>query len=306
VSNEHPLDRRAVDLLEQTGASTGAEIYAALGGETLPLWRTCLSSPELTVRRVGRRYVRLDRRVEGYARLSPSILREFLTYSVVGLAADSGGIDRRVQAVKDHIEDVSRAKLTLAKTIMTGIAEPLARDDARDQFCVVVAGDIVYGMAHDVDRPERSTGILVRGSDLDIVVVVSDDAPDELVARLDAAIYRQKYQYLKNPAFHEEIDYVVKRLATLREQAEFDTVKRMVACKIIDEAVLLFGNANILASARALLAERGVTERLREMEQVAIRTRQERESYLLSSDQDTLDGNDRFLFHTDDESEEFE
>ncbi len=42
--------------------------------------------PACWLRRTGRRYMRLDSAVEGYARLSPSIRREFLTYTLVGLA----------------------------------------------------------------------------------------------------------------------------------------------------------------------------------------------------------------------------
>ena len=34
-------------------------------------------------------------------------------------------------------------------------------------------------MAHDVPRPERSTGELVKGSDIDLVVVLEDGASDD-------------------------------------------------------------------------------------------------------------------------------
>ncbi|MBN1174926.1 MAG: hypothetical protein JXA67_22395, partial [Micromonosporaceae bacterium] len=84
-----------MDLLERKGPQTGSELLQDLGCEAFALWRTCRSSPLLAVRRIGRRYVRLDRRVRDYARLSPSILREFLTYSVVGVREDASGLDRR-------------------------------------------------------------------------------------------------------------------------------------------------------------------------------------------------------------------
>ena len=35
----------------------------------------------------------------------------------------------------------------------------------------MIAGDVVFEMAHLEPRPESSTGKLVKGSDLDIVVV---------------------------------------------------------------------------------------------------------------------------------------
>lgn len=190
---------------------------------------------------------------------------------------------------------------------MTDIAALFNVDaEAEKRFCVMVAGDVVYAMAHDGDRPERSTGGMVHGSDLDIVVIVSDEAPGELVTELDNAIYQKKFQYVNTPAYREEIDYVVKRPGKLREQAEFDTFKRMMACKIFDEAVLLYGSAELFAAGKALLGERGVIDRLRAMGPSALRAREQQERYLLATDEQVLRREDLFLFHSDDESEDFE
>jgi len=301
------MQKQIIDLLDRKGPLTGAEIYKALGGETFVLWKECMLSPQLAIHRVGRRYVRLDRRVEGFARLSPSILREFLTYTVVGLAGDSAAIDQRKQELQSHIVDISRKKLELATNIMIDIATPFtASSEEKAAFCIILAGDIVYEMAHDVNRPEYSTSRMAHGSDLDIVVIVGDDAPDELANQLDNAIYKKKYQYLKHPAFREEIDYVVKRFNKLSEQAEFDTFQRMVACKIFDEAVLLYGNGELFADGKALLSERGVIDKLRAMEQSAILAREEWEQNLLATDEQFLKKEISFLFYTDEESEEFE
>jgi hypothetical protein len=296
------------DLLARTGPRTGAELLGELDCAKFQLWRTCLGSPALTVRRVGRRYVRLDRRVDGYARLSPSILREFLTYTVVGLAGQEGAVAARAAQLQGHIDEVSTRKLELSQRIVADILAPLATGtpELEDRFCVVLAGDIVYQMAHDVNRPERSTGAMVHGSDLDIVVVVDDSAPEELLVELDEVIYKKKYQYLRNPAFREEIDYIVKRFDALRDQSRFDTFKRMVACKIFDEAVLLHGSRALFEAGKELLEQRGVTEQLRQMERAAVWAREEQEKYLLVTEQRILGEDDLLLFHTDEESEEFE
>ncbi len=301
------MQERIGALVAQKGPLTGAELSEALGGETFALWKVCMLSHPLCLRTVGRRYVRLDRRVEGYARLSPSILREFLTYTVVGLADDLAAIDQRAHILQSHIEGVSREKLDLAKRIVTDVVEPFSsRGIEESRFCIVVAGDIVYDMAHDVSRPERSTGGLVRGSDLDIVVIVADDAPEDLVTQLDETIYRKKYQYLKHPAFQEEIDYIVKLFSKLAEQAEFDTFERMVACKIFDEAVFLSGSRKLFEDGQALLRDRGIMKRLREMERSAVAARDEQERYLLATDDQVIRREDLILFYTDEESEEFE
>jgi hypothetical protein len=50
------------------------------------------------------------------------------------------------------------------------------RDHIINQTCFIIAGDVVFGMAHAEPRPEASTGELVKGSDLDIIVI-ADDLP---------------------------------------------------------------------------------------------------------------------------------
>ncbi|MDQ1292473.1 MAG: hypothetical protein QG608_351 [Actinomycetota bacterium] len=301
------MREHVVDLISRSGPMTGAELAHNLGCDRLELWRACRLSEDLVVHRVGRRYLRLDRRIDGYARLSPSILREFLTYSVVGMASDQDRLRARVQALQTHVQEVSSAKLDLARRLIADVVAPLAADAGIEQrFCVGLAGDIVFEMAHDVPRPERSTGTLVRGSDLDIVVIMRDDVPSEFVRELDETIYRKKYQYLKQPAFREEIDYIVKRFGKLREQADFDTFQHMLACKVFDECRLLHGDPELFAAGKELLASRGLVERLAQMRERADRDRGRQEQRLLTVDPQELRGEDLFLFHTADESEEFQ
>lgn len=306
------MEERIVRLLEERGPQTGAELREALGDDGFSQWKTCMRSERLVVRRVGRRYLRLDQKVEGYARLSPSILREFLTYSVVGLADDRTALDTRTEELAAKIRDISAAKLRLAERLVSEIGARVAEADkgldtaGEDRFCVLIAGDIVYGMGHDAPRPERSTGRMVRGSDLDLVVIMDDTAPAGLAERLDDAIYQQKYRHLIHPSIREEIDYTIKPLARLAEQAAFDTFRHMVPCKILDEAVLLYGSDRLYRAAKALLAERGIPERLAAQEAAAVRSRELAERHLLSRDESRLCGDDLYLFYTSEESEEFE
>jgi len=294
---------RVERLVEQLGPLTGAELQAQTKDEVFDCWKAATLSSRLVVRKVGARYLRLDRKVDGFARLSPSILREFLTYSAVGLAGDATALDGKAAEVLAHIQAVSRAKLDLA----AGVAARVADDPSLEQrFCVFIAGDVVYEMAHDVPRPERSTGKMVRGSDLDLVVIVDDAAPDALPRQLDESIYQQKYRHLIDPSAREEIDYIVKRFQRLREQAGFDTFKKMVACKILREGVLLHGSRTLFDAAKALLLECAVTRKLAAMDIDAARLRRDAEQYLLSTDQSVLTGDDLHLFYTADESEEFE
>jgi len=306
------VEERIIRLLEERGPQTGAELREALGDDGFAQWKACMRSKRLAVRRVGRRYLRLDQRVEGYARLSPSILREFLTYSVVGSAEDPGALGARADQLAARIQDINTAKLKLAERFVSEIGARVAVTEGGEEaageqrFCVLLAGDIVYGMGHDAPRPERITGRMVKGSDLDLVIIMDDAAPAELVKRLDDAVYQQKYRHLINPSIREEIDYTIKAFSRLKEQAAFDTFRHMVPCKILDEAVLLYGSETLYRAARAVLVERGIPDKLAALEAAAVRSREQAERHLLDSDEGRLGHEDLYLFYTSEESEEFE
>ena len=301
------MEQEIIKVLEEKGPLTGAELLGTLGDDALLLWRACKLSEQVAVQTIGCRYLRLDSKVDGFARLSPSILREFLTYSVIGLTRDQDSLASKADEVASHIKEVSRAKLELARNIFSTVLSRLENEVLiKEQACILIAGDIVYDMAHDAPRPERSTGKLVKGSDMDLVVVVDDLFPKELMERMDETIYREKQRVLITPHLREEVDYVVKDLARVREQMAFDTFKRMVACKILQESTLLFGKQDFFKSIKSMLLEQGITEKLMGMEEHAAIFRRDAEAILLREDPDKIRKEALCLFYPTEESEEFE
>ncbi len=299
-------DARIRDLLARRGPLTGAQLKEALAAAPYALWRICSTDPALAQRTVGQRYVRLDEKLPEYGRLSPSILREFLTYTVVGTADAPEALGAAAGALAEHIRQVSRRKRLTARRIVTDILhDHLSRPEDADRFCVGLAGDIVYQMSHEVFRPERSTGVMVQGSDLDIVVLV-DDGSEGLAESLDRLIYQRKYYYLRNPAFREELDYVVKPLATLRRQTAFATFGEMVACKVWAEAEWLTGSHDLFERAKQVLTEAGIDRRLAGIRDRAIAQRDLHRRRLLELPRAELSPEDLLLFYTADESAEFE
>lgn len=286
---------------------TGAEWQDATGREAFELWRASQLDPELYAVIIGQRYVRLDIQLPGYERISPSIQREFADYTVIGHATQRAAVEERAEEVRDHIAKVTHRKLVLAGQIVDDVARDFLNDpQIADHLCVVVAGDIAYGMSHEVPRPERSTGVLVNGSDLDLVVLLSDDAPAELAAELDGRMHKKKYQLLRNPAHKEEIDYIVKTMSKLKEQAAYDTFKHMVASKIFIECQYLRGSEALFHEGKQLMKDSGAVTKLREMRARATEDRRKNEQYLLAPDYTELKPEDLVLFRTADESEEFE
>lgn len=304
---QSPVQDIIVDLIKTKGPCTGFEIKKEVDADSLLVWQACKTSQQLQVRTLGKRYMRLDRHVDGFARLSPSILREFLTYSVTGLADDPGPLEKRCREVIGRIHEISRSKLELARQMVSEIMEEFEDGASKDhQICVMIAGDIVYDMAHDVPRPERSTGRLVKGSDIDLVVVVDDALPDASITRLDELIYRKKYRMLINPVINEEVDYKIKRLGLIRNQARFDDFKHMVAIKILQEGLLVYGNEDLFHTVKEIIRENGLLERLDALEKRAQAFRAKAEASILDASLDKEQIQKQHLFYSAEEFEEFE
>ena len=291
------------ELLAERGPLTGAELAAAGGfADVLDLWRAC-HAPGLVLRRTGRRYLRLDSAVDGYARLSPSIRREFLTYTLVGLESQSTALEARAAALEANAAAISREKIDLAReSICMAMAD--LPDEARllRDAAFLIAGDVTYQMAHRVPRPEKSSGRMVRGSDLDVIVVVADDLPEAVCRALDDAIYRQKHYLLTHPDHQEEIDYVLKPLDKVRQQLACDRFEHMVACKILCECRLLYGSPFLFDEILKLVDASGVRAKLDSLQAAAESERAEAERVLL--DPAACAKNHLHLFYTREESEE--
>jgi hypothetical protein len=301
------LEEEIIKLLKEKGPLTGHEITKALDADELILWRICKSSKTLALRTVGTHYLRLDRRIDGFARISPSLLREFLTYSVVGFSRDPFPLSQRTAKIEAHIREVSKLKSELAYNIISALANRFEQEiPIMDHACFILAGDIVYNMAHDVPRPERSTGKLVQGSDLDLVIITDDLFPKKSIERLDEAIYREKYRLLITPHMREEIDYVVKDLERVRQQIRFDSYRHMVACKILREGTLLYGSEKIFHQVKSMLRDHGIIEKLNALETWAKTYRKTAEEVLLHEDPDEMREGNLNLFYPSEESEEFE
>jgi hypothetical protein len=176
-------------------------------------------------------------------------------------------------------------------------------DETARGVCFILAGDIVHDMAHREPRPEISTGELVNGSDLDLIVVTKG-VPEEGRKLLDRAIYAKKYRMLKDSAFREEIDYVIKDISVVKEQVLFNRFESMVACKILDEGRFLYGSENVFSEVRELLKQAGVPKKLAALEKKAAKNHAEAESTLLKGNALALREEHLYLFYTKEESEE--
>ncbi|WP_066638469.1 hypothetical protein [Desulfolucanica intricata] len=302
------MDKREkiIELLDNQGPLTGKELLEKIRIDEFSAWKICNSSERVVTKTIGTRYLRLDRQVEGYARLSPSIIREFYGYTVIGTEKNIHEIHMKAELLHQEIKEISKKKFELAQNVITKIVESQeASQIIKTGASFIIAGDVAYEMSHLEPRPEASTGELVKGSDLDIVVV-TQGLPDSIINALDLAIYDQKNFLLKNPSYNEEIDYIIKDISKVKEQLKFNNFKSMVASKILYEGKFLYGNFSIFKQIRKMLIDEGIPEKIRTLEEKALINRNNARTYLLNYEGSKLTEEENMkLFYTKEEKEEF-
>lgn len=295
-----------IDLLATQGPQTGKEIIDRVPMDIFQLWKACNQNSKIIIKIIGTRYLRLDKHVEGFARLSPSILREFCNYSVIGLEEQREAVYQKADELHQSIIRISKSKFNIAKSIMENIINSRPSPELiRERVCFMIAGDVTYEMAHLEPRPEFSTGRLVNGSDLDIVVIYRD-LPINMVKNLDSSIYNAKYKYICNPAYKEEIDYVIKDINKVEKQLAFDSFEAMVASKVLHEGKFLCGSRKLYDEIKKMVLDFAIPEKLAALKDKAEVDRDKAIKKLLELHNGVIHDKEMGqLFYTTSEREEF-
>ncbi len=271
---DHALEARILDIVNATDSVAGMDLVNALDNKHFEIWRTCNNSEKIYTTPFGRYYLRIDDKVEGLARLSPSILRGFLTYTRISTLENAELAARDAKICRAEHERISDEKRSIARQIV----KECLNEEQLSKTGVLIAGDVCRNMAHLVPRPERSTGKLVNGSDIDLIFIIEDDPA--LKAAITEAVIETKNIYLQHPALREEIDFVVNTLPHYHTVSQFQTAKQMISCKAALEGEYLTGNASLTRRATDILmlaeipkkiihlTERAFSERIGTMERL--------------------------------------
>ncbi len=65
------------------------------------------------------------------------------------------------------------------------------------------------------------------------------------------------------------MDYKIKRLGLIRDQARFDNFKHMVAIKTLQEGLLPYESKPLYDAVKTIIQENGLSEKLDELERLA-------------------------------------
>lgn len=294
---------KIIRALVDHGPLTGNELLRAIGDvDKFELWRACFRYNTLQISSFARYYLRYDLKIDDYLRLSPSIIRDFLTYTLIALPHQRGELHRRQLILCNQHRDISVAKLRIVTELFAEINDRVT-PQTKAATCAFVAGDIAYFMGHSEDRPSPATGEMMRGSDIDIVIVHTDDARADDIALIDRHLYARKPILMKHPDYRQELDYIIKPLDRVSAQAAYESIQDKIACKIIYESVFMWGSPRVYVDVRAAIERQAIHDRIQADFASAIEDRARAVDEILSSP--TVSPETKALFYASQERVEF-
>lgn len=296
---------RIIHELTDAGPLTGAELWSKLQEpDYFDLWRECFRSGTVQLTSYAHYYLRYDTTRTNFLRLSPSILRDFLTYTLIALPHQRHDIHRRQLTLCDQHRALSFSKLRLAMSVLAD-ADTKVSAEFKENVCAFVAGDIAYFMSHDEPRPSHNSRDNMSGSDIDIIVVYGPGAEAQDLAILDKHLTEKKILLMKDPAFRQELDFIVKPVDKVFLQAVYKTISDKIACKIIFESLFIWGSTELYMRLRHILEHNGVVAKIESDFREAINERADAVDDLLNKSEAELTSDVTSLFYFSQERVEF-
>lgn len=303
--NSNEIEARVIALVTEKGPLIGKELAAELPDvPILALWQACYRSDTFRVSHFASYYLRYDITRDDQVRLSPSILRDFLSFTLFGLPGQRDQMIERQGTLANMHREISLEKLSVAQQVMKQLFVSLGQE-VRSQLCAFIAGDLAYFLAHNEPREHAASGEMVKGSDIDIVIILSESLPDEIKTRIDAEMTALKSLYLRHPQYRHEIDFICKRKSVMERQFQYTDIHDKIASKIAYESMFLGGSLTLYMEVRDAMVRTGVDRLIEQDFDHALKDRKNAMHTLLNVPGDTIDEETRSLFYFSQERVEF-
>ncbi|MFN7180355.1 hypothetical protein [Hyphomonas sp.] len=298
------IEARVIRTLEAKGPRIGKELALDLPDvPSLALWQACYKSRELHISHFASYYLRFDITRGDQVRLSPSILRDFLSFTLFGLPGQRDRMIERQGTLSNYHREVSKQKIDVAQEVMSSLLVKMPRE-IRANVCAFIAGDLAYFLAHNEPREHAGLGEMVKGSDIDIIVIYQD-LSDEIVKGIENDITELKNYYLRHPDYRHEIDFIVKSRAKMERQFGYTDIHDKIASKIAYESMFLGGSLPLYMNVRGAMKRTGVDELIEADFEHALHDRKHAMRTLLEWTSGELDEEIRSLFYFSQERVEF-
>lgn len=269
----------------------------------LAMWQACYSDLSIQISHFSRYYLRYDITREDLVRLSPSILRDFLSFTLFSMPGQRDAVIARQVGLSNHHREISLQKIRIAQTLLLDILGWLPPEEV-PKLCAFIAGDLSYFLGHDEPRKVKQTGDLVNGSDIDIIIV-HDGLDEDAVRRIDADMLTAKQFYLRSPMHRHEVDYICKPLSRMYDQFAYSDIHEKIASKIVYESLFLAGSLELYGRIRDEMEASGARLKIEDDFDEGLARRKSAMQTLLRCDPDDLDDNIESLFYFSQERIEF-
>ncbi len=303
------LEIQIAALLDKHGPITGRQLSEYLPDiKHIELWKSCYQSPLFRVINFARYYLRYDVTREDLIRLSPSVLRDFLSFTLVYIAGQrSDAVDRAAMLANKH-RLISLKKLKFARNTLLSLS-PDILETLHYKACCFIAGDIAYFLAHEEPRIHNATGSKLYGSDIDIIVVHENDTDPDLIKRAEQEVLAYKHRCIKDPVIGQEIDFLFKPVQKMLSQYSYADIHQKIACKILYESFFLYGRLDLYEKLTTDLEFSGTVKKIENDFTQALAGRKATIKKILDLEPDELDAMDKntqSLFYFSQERLEFQ
>lgn len=302
------LVEKIIQLIRENGPSTGVKLADWLSEvPPISLWRACYLSNKIRVRNCARYYLRYDITRDNTLRLSPSILRDFLTFSLIYLPEQSVAAVEGGTLLANRFRRISLRKLSRARQALLEL-DPDLQQELYSHCVVFLSGDIAYFLAHDTRRQHATLEVPVNGSDIDIVIVTNNQADPDKIEAIENSLLKTKRLYLMMPQIREELDFIVKPVDRMLEQLAYGDIHQKIASKILYESYFLMGRVDIYESLMRNLEIRGTRAKIEADFESALLERKQtiRKILSLKPEESVKDGEVASLFFASQERLEFQ
>lgn len=312
INKDHPLfnlESRVVEVVNAGGPMTGDQLSKAMDGVSpIDLWRVCNQSDFFRIINCARYYLRYDILRDNQLRLSPSILRDFLTFSLIYQPYQrTEALETSVRLANEH-RIISRNKIHIARQAILSMDED-TRNDIAANACIFISGDIAYFLAHSVPRIHPVYETKINGSDIDLLIIYNNHVDQDLISRAEKQMHKFKAVALRDPQIGEEMDFLFKPMSKMFQQLAYRTIHEKIASKILYESFFLFGRMDLYEHLLFELEVTGTKKKIETDFEIALTERKEtiRKIFELSSEGDIeFDDEIQSLFFFSQERLEFQ
>ncbi len=276
------------EVLSQHGPMRGKDVVKHLSKyHPILIWKASHDSPDFRLVNCARYYLRYDNSRHNHIRLSPSILRNFLSFTLLYLVDQNVDAMQQSILLANHHRQISLQKLGYAREAIMSLDDDIL-EALHLHCCAFIAGDVAYFLAHEETRMNQQFDVPIKGSDIDLIFVHTPNLAPDIIKRAEKQMLATKFRFLKDPEIAQELDFIFKPVSKVVTQMQYQNIRQKIACKILYESFFLFGDLQLFNSLQNHLKISGTSALIEADFKAALSQRQETYEKIWSYSEEAL------------------